>query len=113
MLDYGWSWEDDITATKLLGIHIDDEIVHGLMTKKIKVKLERGLQRLKINPTSLIGRVIAINNLILSSIWFAIALWVGSDFELKGYEKEITKFMWSCQRRRKKHKVAEFILFLS
>lgn len=48
-----------------------------------------------INPTSLIGRVTAINNLKLSLVWVAIALLVGSDSDLKGYEKEITKFLWS------------------
>lgn len=82
MLHFGWTWEDDFLATKLLGIHIADEIVPGRMTTQLRVKLERGLQQLRINPRSLIGRATAINNLILSSLWFAIALWVGSDEDL-------------------------------
>lgn len=31
LMDLGWSWEDELTTTKLLGIHIADEIVPGLM----------------------------------------------------------------------------------
>lgn len=33
LLDYGWTWEDSMTATKLLGIHIAKEIVPNLMTE--------------------------------------------------------------------------------
>lgn len=61
---------------------------------------------------SLIGRVTTINNLILSSSWFAMALWVGSDVELKAYEKVITHFLWLGQGRRKRHRVAEYIIHL-
>lgn len=61
---------------------------------------------------SLIGRVTTINNLALGSIFYAIALWVGLDVELKGYEKEITRFLWLGQGCRKWHRVVEFILFL-
>lgn len=43
-------------ASKLFGIHISDEIVLGLMIEQIMVKLEKGLLRLKTNPTSFIGR---------------------------------------------------------
>lgn len=98
-------------AKKLLGIHIAEEIMLGVM-QELRVKLERGLQQLQINPTSLIGRVTTINNLILSSLWFVVALWVGLDSELKAYEKEITRFLWSEQGQRKRHRVVEFILYL-
>lgn len=111
-MEYGWTWDDDLSATKLLGIHIADEIIPGLMAEQLRVKLERGLQRLRINPMLLIGRVTGINNLVLSSLWFAIALWVGSDAELKGFKKVITRFLWSGLGRRKRHRVAEFVLFL-
>lgn len=74
LLDYGWIWEDKFSASKLLGIHIAEEIVLGLMTKQLRIKLERGLQRLRLNPASLIGRATTINNLILSSLWFTIVL---------------------------------------
>lgn len=57
-----------MTTIKFIGIHIADKIVPGLMHEQLSLKLERGLQRLQINPTSLIGRVLAINNLILSSL---------------------------------------------
>lgn len=43
LLEYGWSWEDDINATKLLGIHIVDEIVPMLMIEQLRVELELGL----------------------------------------------------------------------
>lgn len=109
-MEFGQTWDDDTLTTNLLGIHIANEIVPGLMTEHLRVKLKRGLQRLRINPTSLIGWVIAINNLVLSSIWFAIALWVGSDSKLKGHEKEITKFLRSKQGRRKHHRGEKFIL---
>lgn len=82
------------------------------MAEQIRVKLERGLLRLRSNPTSLIGRATAINNLLLNSLWFAIVLWVGSDAELRSYEEEITCFLWSGQGRRKRHRVSEYILFL-
>lgn len=42
LLKLGWIWEDKITTMKLLGIHIVDEIVPGLMTKQLSVRLERG-----------------------------------------------------------------------
>lgn len=112
MLHFGWTWEDDFLATKLLGIHIADEIVPGRMTTQLRVKLERGLQQLRINPRSLIGRATAINNLILSSLWFAIALWVGSDEDLWAFEKEITRFLWFGQGRGKWYCVAKFIIYL-
>lgn len=113
LVTFGWTWEVDVSTTiKLLGIHIADEIVPGLMTKQLKIKLERGLQWLHINPTSLIERVTAINNLILSCLWFAIALWVGTNSILKAYKKEITRFLWSGQGQRKRHCVAELILYL-
>lgn len=100
------------TPSKLIRIHIADKIILGLMTEQLRVKLERGLYRLRINPMSLIGRVTTINNLALGSIFYAIALWVGLDVELKGYEKEITRFLWLGQGCRKWHRVVEFILFL-
>lgn len=65
-----------------------------------------------INPTSLIGRITTINNLLLNSLWFSIALWVGSDSELKAYEKEIIRFLWSRQGWRKRHRVVRAVLYL-
>lgn len=31
LLELGWTWDNEMTATKLLGIHIANEIVPGLM----------------------------------------------------------------------------------
>lgn len=95
-------------ASKLFGIHISDEIVLGLMIEQIMVKLEKGLLRLKTNPTSFIGRQ------PLSTIQFSIHFgsWVGIDVNLRSFEKEITRFLQFGQGRRKRHRVVEYILFL-
>lgn len=33
LMALGWTWEDEFTTTKLLGVHIADELVPRLMTK--------------------------------------------------------------------------------
>lgn len=112
LLDLGWTWEDELTATKPFGIHMGHNIVPGLMVEQLRTCLEHGLQHVGMNPLSLIGRVTAINTLITSSLWFAITLWAGSLEDLPCFEKEIIRFLWSGQGRHKCHRFVEAILYL-
>lgn len=43
LMEHGWIWDDNLLRTRLLGIHISDEIVPGLMVEHLRVKLENGL----------------------------------------------------------------------
>lgn len=75
------------------------------MRKKISQKLEEGLRRSKAKFTSLAARIVLINNLILSTLWYYFTLWARDDKELEALEKIIIHFLWAEAMDTMRHRV--------
>lgn len=101
----GWSQGIDPNYLKLLGYFMGMGIFHEQMRKKISQKLEEGLRRSKAKFTSLAARIVLINNLILSTLWYYFTLWARDDKELEALEKIIIHFLWAEAMDTMRHRV--------
>lgn len=85
----GWNWESGPNYSKLLGYFMGVGISHEQIKEKILTLLEDGLRRSKAKFTSLATRIVLINNLILSTLWYFLTLWAGDEKELESLENLI------------------------
>jgi hypothetical protein len=71
----------------------------------VNEKLDSKLQKSKRNPHNLVARVVIINRLIVSSVWYLLTLWIGSIQQLHKMQKKVTKFTWAGQKDSACHRV--------
>lgn len=74
-----WQWEENSNATNDLGYPLASSFSREQMCSQIQDKISSRLEKVKKRHLSLAGRVVVANSLILSSIWYFIAIWAG-DF---------------------------------
>lgn len=63
-----WTWKEDANASKSLGFPMASNFSVSQMEQQIQDKVERSIAKLKKRHLTLSGRVLAANNLILSTI---------------------------------------------
>jgi len=89
------SWVEDGDVSKLLGsifgLNLDTSNVDKFLLDHIHKKLEFWCT-IKINTA---GRTIVINHVLLSSLFFFIAIWAGSQAGVGKYKSAIQNYMWS------------------
>lgn len=90
----GWTWEEGPHYSKLLECFMGIGISHEQMHEKILWQLENGLKRSMANFSSLVARIVLINNLILNTLWYFLSLWAGDEKDLEAMEKIIIHFLW-------------------
>lgn len=76
---YNWKWAEEGDLSKLLGtpfgLNLDTRDVDQFLYKKITKKLEYW-SSMKL---SLAGRIVICNQVLLSTLWFFITVWGGSN----------------------------------
>jgi hypothetical protein len=77
--EYGWQWTEEEDLLKLLGtpfsLNLDTKVVDQFFYGKIIKKLEYW----RTMKLSLAGRAIICNQVFLSTLWFFITVWGGSN----------------------------------
>lgn len=80
---YNWKWAEDGDLSKKLGVpfglNLNTKDVDQFLYNKIAKKLDYW-SRIKL---SLAGRIVICNQLLLSTLWFFITVWGGSNKILK------------------------------
>ena len=88
-------WNED-TGLKILGIHFftDDLHTQNYNWKNVIEKLKRKTDLLKTRNLSLRGKVILLNSVTLSKIWYLSSVIPMPNWALTSIEKVIFKFLW-------------------
>ena len=76
---YGWQWVEEGDLSKLLGtpfgLNLDTKDVYQFLYSKISKKLDYW----SIVKLSLAGRAVICNQILISTLWFFITVWGGSN----------------------------------
>ena len=88
-------WNED-TGLKILGIHffVDEVETQNYNWKKVISKLEGKTDFLKTRNLSLRGKVILLNSVTLSKIWYLASVLPMPNWAFTKIEKIIFKFLW-------------------
>lgn len=90
-----WTWEEDANATKLLGFPTSSNFSTDQMEQQIQLKISTSIGKLQHRQLSLAGRVVAVNSLILGSIWYLLTLWVGDLAFVAKLHRTLDSFVWA------------------
>jgi hypothetical protein len=101
----GWQWETNDNASKLLGFPVAQEVSLPRMQALVTEKLEAKLEASRKNPMNLVARMVVINHLLLSSVWYWLTLWPGTLGELSKLQTKVVKFLWAGQKLTARHRV--------
>lgn len=91
--------------SKLLRVHIGQDISKEWMLKQIEETLEKKLTLAKKNPTNLIARILIVKQILYASLWYILALWAGDAKDLKCIDKIILYFLCAGQASSTRHRV--------
>ena len=95
LLGYNWKWAEEGDLSKLLGtpfgLNFNTRNIDQFLYNKIKKKLEywSGMK------LTLVGTIVICNQVLLSTLWFFITVWGGSNKILKKIRGAIRNCMWS------------------
>ena len=97
---YNWQWAEEGDLFKLLGIpfglNLNTHDIDNFLYQKIaKKKLDyRSTMEL-----SLAGRTVICNQVLLSTLWFFITVWGGSNKILNKIRGAIRNYLWSVKEQ--------------
>lgn len=94
-----WAWEEDATATNLLGIPTASGFSVARMEQQILERVEKAIAKLQNRQLSLSGRIMAANSLILSTIWYTVTVWAGELAFLSKIQRLIEIYVWNGRSR--------------
>ena len=88
-------WNED-TGLKILGIHFFTDELHtqNYNWKNVISKLKKKTDMLKTRNLSLRGKVVLLNSVTLSKIWYLSSIIQMPSWAFKAIEKIIFKFLW-------------------
>jgi hypothetical protein len=111
--ELGWTWEFNAGATKMLGIPMAQSVSEVDVFSELNRRLEERLAKGRYKFTSLIGRVVIANHLILSSLWYLLTLWSGNPKELEQMQAQILRFVWGGEDKQTRNRVDKATIFRS
>ena len=92
---YNWQWAEDGDLSKLLGtpfgLNLNTPDIDQFLYRKISKKLDYW-STMKL---ALAGRVVICNQVLLSTLWFFITVWGGSNKILRKIRGAIRNYLWS------------------
>ena len=103
---YNWHWANEVDLSKLLGtpfgLNLNIRDVDDFLYRKISKKLDYwSTMRL-----SLAGRVVICNQVILSTLWFFVTVWGGSNKVLSNFRGAIRNYLWSGKEQLTRTRVS-------
>lgn len=94
-----WQWEENSNATNYLGYPLASSFSQGQMRTQIHGKVSVRLEKVKKRHLTLAGRVLVANSIILSLLWYFIALWAGDFSFFNQIQRLIENFVWGGRPR--------------
>ena len=103
---YNWKWAEEGDLSKLLGtpfgLNLNTPDVDSFLYSKISKKLDYW-STMKL---SLAGRIVICNQVLLSTLWFFIMVWGGSNKILKKIRGAIRNYLWSGKEQHSRTRVS-------
>lgn len=94
-----WKWEVSTDASPLLAFPVAATFSVELMETKVLATIDSCLDKLRGKHLSLAARITVANGLILSSIWYIMALWAGDFSFFQTIQRKLEAFVWSGRHR--------------
>lgn len=79
--------------SKLFGFHIGDGISTTQLFTHLEAVLKKRLHDARLNPYSILVRVVVANQMVVNTFWYYIQLCPGKFVDLKAIDKEIKAFI--------------------
>lgn len=89
-----WTWEDNSTATPLLGAPMAESIAQEKLETLMVQKLDSRISKYQQIALSFAARILVANSLILGCIWYLLILWAGEASFLKRLQRMVDRFIW-------------------
>ena len=103
---YNWQWVEEGYLSKLLctpfGLNLNTQDVDNFLYRKNSNKLDYW-STMKI---SLAGQVVICNQVLLSTLWFFIMIWGGSNKILHKIKRAIRNYLWLGKEQLTRFKVS-------
>lgn len=101
-----WTWEYPGHYSKLSGFVFGaGGIEQVALLQQIKEILNKAMKRAKMRPHSFMARVLAVNHLMMGSLWYLLTLWSGTDKELHEVQMLLINFLWAGQDILASHRI--------
>lgn len=94
-----WKWEENGSASPLLGIPIAETIAMRRFEALIVTKLESKLNKLQAFCLTLGAQIVVANGLVMGCLWFLLIMWAGEVSFLKKLQRLIDNFVWTGRSR--------------
>lgn len=96
---YPWTWEENTSASPLLGVPMAESIAQERMESMLVQKLDSQISKYQQIALSFAARVLVANSLILGCIWYLLIVWAGEERFLKRLQRMVDKFVWNGRNR--------------
>lgn len=90
-----WSWENDATASNMLGIPVAQTLSVDLVETALVTKLQSRITKLNKRHLALAARIVTANSLLLGCVWYMHTVWAGKRNFLSKLQKMIDTFVWA------------------
>lgn len=94
-----WKWEDNSTASPLLGAPMAESIAQERLEVFLVQKMDSRISKYQQLALSFAARVLVANSLILGCIWYLMILWAGEERFLKRLQAMVDHFIWNGRSR--------------
>lgn len=89
-----WKWEDNNTASPLVGAPVAQSIAQGRLEGILLEKIAKRINKIKERGLTLAARIVVANSLIMGCLWYFLILWAGDAKFLKRLQREVDRFIW-------------------
>lgn len=99
LLPLPWIWEDNATASPLLGVPMAETIAQERLEVLLVSKVESIISKYHQLALSFAARILVANCLIMGCIWYLLILWAGEESFLRRLQKMVDRFIWQGRNR--------------
>ncbi|KAL3676999.1 hypothetical protein R1sor_026947 [Riccia sorocarpa] len=107
-----WTWAQQGQVDKFLGFRFADGLDHNSIYETVLLKVKAKINCPLNKSTTIHGRIVIANHLILGILWFLLPLWSANRSKIRSIEALILRYIWGGNEDTKlRHRVAEVILY--
>jgi hypothetical protein len=103
---YNWRWAEEGDLSKLLGTPFGLNLNVSDVDHFLYSKISRKLAYWSTMKLSLAGRTLICNHVLLSTLWFFISVWGGSNKILTKIRGAIRNYLWSGKEQHSRTRVS-------
>ena len=106
LVGYNWIWAEEGDLSKLLGTPFGLNLNTNDVDRFLYSKIAKNLNYWSSMKLSLAGRVVICNQVFLSTLWFFITVWGGSNKILRSIRGAIRNYLWSGKEQLTRTRVS-------